>query len=280
MMNATHLMEDFVKADLWDIALPYQRNFLPPTLSPEQKEAFLAKQHAVLSKEANGIEGGPKMPHANLATSADAYLEVLAHLDSGGHGIVGKIKVKVSKKVYARKTLQLSDIGLEPSALKNFNDEIQLLKRPSYHHRVRYVGSYTDPKRLSSILQEQRCHHKDIKPGNILVKAGKVFITDFGIANDWSDKTRSTATGQILSFSLPYAAPQVLDFKPRNTASDMWSLGCVYLDMVAVLNGEGLETRNQFFEVTGTGAPSPTNQEAYKQWVKQLKASSDEKPLE
>ncbi|EXJ71364.1 uncharacterized protein A1O5_05171, partial [Cladophialophora psammophila CBS 110553] len=65
-------------------------------------------------------------------------------------------------------------------------------------------------------LQEQLRRRKDIKPRNILVKAGKGFLTDFGIANDWSDKTRSTTTGQILSFSLPYA-PEVLDFKPRNT---------------------------------------------------------------
>lgn len=320
MMSQTVLMDEFVKADLWDIALPYRRNLLPTSLTTDQKDTFLAKQHAVLSKEAKNIEGGPKTPHANFGTSADAYLELIENLGSGAHGVVDRVRSKLSKKVYARKTLLLADICIEgATTLKNFNTEILLLKKLNHRHLVRYVGSYTDPERVGFLmtpvgecdlqnflgrssfaiddlkcireafgclcaaliyLQEQRCRHKDIKPANILIKGGKVFITDFGIANDWSDKTRSTTQGVILEFSLPYAAPEVLKFEARNTASDMWSLGCVFLDMLTVLNGESLEAKKVFFENSGNGTSNPTNQEAYKEWMKQLKSSTDTKPLE
>jgi hypothetical protein len=47
-----------------------------------------------------------------------------------------------------------------------------------------------------------------------------------------------------------------------------------------VLNGESLEAKNEFFEVTGTGAPGPTNQEACKAWMKRLKSTCDSKPLD
>jgi serine/threonine protein kinase len=81
-------------------------------------------------------------------------------------------------------------------------------------------------------LQKKSCRHKDIKPKNILIKAGKVYITDFGIARDWTGKGRSTTTGPAGSYSPDYAAPEVVEHKPRNSSSDMWSLGCVYVVMV------------------------------------------------
>lgn len=84
-------------------------------------------------------------------------------------------------------------------------------------------------------LQENKCRHKDIKPQNILIKSGKVFITDFGIARDWTGKGRSTTIGSAGAFSPEYAAPEVVEQEARNSSSDMWSLGCVYLDM-AVIN--------------------------------------------
>jgi serine/threonine protein kinase len=81
-------------------------------------------------------------------------------------------------------------------------------------------------------LQEKQCRHKDIKPHNILLKGAKIYITDFGIARDWTQKGRSTTTGAAGAFSPEYAAPEVVEQQPRNSSSDIWSLGCVFLDMV------------------------------------------------
>jgi serine/threonine protein kinase len=81
-------------------------------------------------------------------------------------------------------------------------------------------------------LHEQKCRHKDIKPGNILVHNGTVLLTDFGIALDWSERGRDTTTGNVQSYTNAYAAPEVALAKPRNSSSDIWSLGCVFLDIL------------------------------------------------
>jgi serine/threonine protein kinase len=80
-------------------------------------------------------------------------------------------------------------------------------------------------------LHNNKCRHKDLKPGNILVKNNTVLITDFGTARDWSDRSRSTTIGKSGAYTPGYAAPEVVMCEPRNTSSDIWSLGCVYLDM-------------------------------------------------
>ena len=87
-------------------------------------------------------------------------------------------------------------------------------------------------------LQEKQCRHKDIKPRNILVKSGRIFITDFGIARDWSGKSKSITTGVIVECTPEYAAPEVIDRQPRGSPADMWSLGCVYLNMIVSISHE------------------------------------------
>lgn len=86
-------------------------------------------------------------------------------------------------------------------------------------------------------LQEQCIRHKDIKPQNILVYGSKVYITDFGLARDWTGKSKSITTGVVDGLTHEYAAPEVLEAEPRGSSSDVWSLGCVFLDMVVSQTG-------------------------------------------
>jgi serine/threonine protein kinase len=84
-------------------------------------------------------------------------------------------------------------------------------------------------------LHDKSCRHKDIKPGNILIKKGTVYITDFGLAYDFTDKSVSKTRGVMGERSMNYVAPEVVAEEPRGTASDMWSLGCIFLDMIVCL---------------------------------------------
>lgn len=70
---------------------------------------------------------------------------------------------------------------------------------------------------LSIALQYLHQHgikHKDLKPGNILVSdEGKVLITDFGSATDFSETGKSTTIGPEFSFTEDYALREVIERK-------------------------------------------------------------------
>lgn len=271
MINAIDLMDDFVKDDCLDIALPYVRGNLPKSLTSQQRDLFLEKQRSVMTETAS-IEGGLKAKHANFADSADNHLEALEKLGEGGSGEVDRIRSKLSRKIYVRKRLKRREtFEQNAEALKLFKREVDHLKNLKHRHLVRYIGSYTDPQYVGIImdpvaeqdlqrflsqsafkpaeytcireafgclcsaliyLHSQNVRHKDIKPQNILVKERKVYITDFGLAIDWKTLGRSTTKGDHGPITRQYAAPEVMDNEPRNTSADIWSLGCVYLDMI------------------------------------------------
>jgi len=88
---------------------------------------------------------------------------------------------------------------------------------------------------LSAALQylhNQRCRHKDIKPANILVKNGSVLLTDFGTSRNWVVGDSGTTVGTSGPYTPAYAAPEVAEWESRNEAADVWSLGCVFLEML------------------------------------------------
>jgi serine/threonine protein kinase len=76
--------------------------------------------------------------------------------------------------------------------------------------------------------------HKDIKPQNILVHEGQMIFTDFGIAFDASGQD-TTTTGVPGAFTARYRAPEVAEERPRNRKSDVFSLGCVFLEIIQLL---------------------------------------------
>ncbi|KAF2127943.1 hypothetical protein P153DRAFT_367866 [Dothidotthia symphoricarpi CBS 119687] len=83
-------------------------------------------------------------------------------------------------------------------------------------------------------LHEQRpaIRHGDIKPQNILVMQGdqgfpRVVLSDFGTSS--SDELN---IGQSKPLTRQYIAPEALNGTPRKEAADIWSLGCVFLEMM------------------------------------------------
>ncbi|KAF2786511.1 kinase-like protein, partial [Melanomma pulvis-pyrius CBS 109.77] len=80
-------------------------------------------------------------------------------------------------------------------------------------------------------IHSKNIRHRDIKPANILVKGEHVLFTDFGIAKDFSQDNTTSSIGTVNAKSYMYCAPEVAAEKPRGRPSDVYSLGCVFLEM-------------------------------------------------
>ena len=94
-------------------------------------------------------------------------------------------------------------------------------------------------------LHSQSIKHMDIKPKNLLVRdmhkstvsydlRYKIYLADFGISRSYISAA-DCETDTPTSFTRKYSAPEVVLQEPRGLSADVFSLGCVYTEMVAAL---------------------------------------------
>ena len=115
-------------------------------------------------------------------------------------------------------------------------------------------------------LHQTKIRHRDIKPENILVKAKRVYLTDFGISLDWENLTRSTTTEDTAK-SLIYCAPEVARHEKRNSSSDIWSLGCIYLEIWTVLHGYSVKDLRDYFRAQTEVHRFYSNISSFQDWM-------------
>ncbi|KAH7074607.1 kinase-like domain-containing protein [Paraphoma chrysanthemicola] len=313
MIGRLDVMDSFVEQDLFDIHFPYTEQRLPRCLSKTaDRLLFVELQNHVLTV-AKDVEDFESKVHRNLKDSADEWFFFGGNLGRGGYGYVDRVRSRLSLNEFAlKRSLRGKMFSRDQAAMRVFVDELNILKQLSHEHLVKYIGSYTDPKWVgilmlpvadcdlrifldqSEVLQQanlirqfygclvaallylhqKRIRHKDLKPQNILVKNTQVLITDFGTALDWNDESRATTAGDPGPISINYAAPEVVDRERRSESSDIWSLGCIFVDMTTVLKGRTNEDRKSFFTSSFTGASNYCrNSEALSAWLLQLEQS-------
>jgi serine/threonine protein kinase len=131
-------------------------------------------------------------------------------------------------------------------------------------------------------LHNQNVRHKDIKLQNILVFRGDVLFSDFGLSHDFTDDVGSTTSG-LTPASPRYCAPEVAAYEARNTSSDIWSLGCVFLEMICALNRISVDSiKNIFAESPTTGLHYHNNPTATRHLIKNIRSEEecgDKRPL-
>jgi serine/threonine protein kinase len=100
-----------------------------------------------------------------------------------------------------------------------------------------------------AFMHAQRIRHKDIKPQNVLVHQGNVIFTDFGYSLDSSCYSNSVTEGRPSFLTRRYSAPEVIEHDRRDSRSDVWSLGCVFLELFSALTQSfTIDTDNCFSE--------------------------------
>jgi serine/threonine protein kinase len=106
-----------------------------------------------------------------------------------------------------------------------------------------------------SFIHNKNVKHMDIKPKNILIRRSqegyKVYIADFGIAKAYRSAAESF-TDSPTAFTRTYAAPEVVMQDTRGYPADIFSLGCVFMEMYACLAAaSSLNHREQLLGVRG-----------------------------
>ncbi|KAM6403480.1 LOW QUALITY PROTEIN: cyclin-dependent kinase 3-like [Rhynochetos jubatus] len=196
---------------------------------------------------------------------AEVYQEV-EKIGEGTYGVVYKALNKHTKELVALKKIRvdLETEGVPSTAIR----EISLLKELKHPNIVRLLDVICSQKNICLVLEYLNedlkkhmesqtggipsslvksylfqllqgvnfCHlhsiiHRDLKPQNLLInKAGTIKLADFGLARAFGTPLR-TYTPEVVT--LWYRAPEImLGCKYYSTAVDMWSIGCIFAEMV------------------------------------------------
>ncbi|KAF7555761.1 hypothetical protein G7Z17_g1926 [Cylindrodendrum hubeiense] len=198
-------------------------------------------------------------------------------LGQGGFGDVAEVACPEGRTYALKRIKRKTNFEEAQEQMRYIQTELDILRRIRHCHYIQLVGSYTEPRYVGILMNPvAECNllqflesfhdkksnesllasffgclatalaslhyvfcvrHKDIKPQNILVKDTKVIFTDFGMSLDWSENGYTTTCQEQLR-TLVYCAPEVANDQPRNSMSDIWSLGCVFLEMAVVLKGK------------------------------------------
>uniref|UniRef100_A0A0E0CTU3 Protein kinase domain-containing protein n=1 Tax=Oryza meridionalis TaxID=40149 RepID=A0A0E0CTU3_9ORYZ len=189
-------------------------------------------------------------------------------IGEGTYGVVYKARDKVTNETIALKKIRLEqeDEGVPSTAIR----EISLLKEMHHRNIVRLhdvihsekriglVFEYLDldlkkfmdscpefaknPTLIKSYLYQilrgvAYCHshrvlHRDLKPQNLLIdrRTNTLKLADFGLARAFGIPVR-TFTHEVVT--LWYRAPEILlGSRQYSTPVDMWSVGCIFAEMV------------------------------------------------
>ncbi|GAA5925359.1 uncharacterized protein JCM15063_005005 [Sporobolomyces koalae] len=183
------------------------------------------------------------------------------------------------------------------SMLEALEREIELLKVLQHENIVQYLDSSTDGQHLNIFLEyvpggsvaallsnygafeealvskfvrqiltgldylhEREIIHRDIKGANILVdNKGNIKISDFGISKKVEDNLLSSAKVHrpSLQGSVYWMAPEVVKQTAYTSKADIWSLGCLVVEMLTGAHPWANLTQMQaIFRIGSSGRPT------------------------
>ena len=189
-------------------------------------------------------------------------------LGRGASGSVFRALNFLTGETVAIKSISL--LTLAPSSLPDIMSEIDLLKNLNHPNIVKYKGFARDKDNLFIVLEycengslqtilkkfgkfpeslvavyisqvlegliylhEQGVIHRDIKGANILTnKDGSVKLADFGVSSSTVGGPAVEADDTQVVGSPYWMAPEVIEQSGASSASDIWSVGCVVVELL------------------------------------------------
>lgn len=87
------------------------------------------------------------------------------------------------------------------------------------------------------VIHEEKIVHTDLKPANFVLVKGRLKLIDFGIANQIANDTTNIQRDNQVG-TVNYMSPEAIEAQPGESRlrigrpSDVWSLGCIFYQMV------------------------------------------------
>jgi serine/threonine protein kinase len=133
-------------------------------------------------------------------------------------------------------------------------DTIDSMDDLGFQHRTRFLASTLSC--LSSAvayIHTNTTKHMDIKPANVLVRLSeeqeqtygprggcglkriwRVYLADFGLSTSFAPQDHSQ-TDRPSARTAKYCAPEVYNYESHGRSADIFSLGCVFLEILSVI---------------------------------------------
>jgi serine/threonine protein kinase len=229
---------------------------------------------------------------------------------------VDEVRNLATGAIFARKTINCPNEEESTS----FLTEIEIMKKLAHPHIVQFIDTYTlsksvsilmspvanfdlgcymskqqslEPIPMHSVIQWFGClvssveylhgksiKHQDIKPSNILIKGRTIFLSDFGISKVFEGTDSTTSTSGDVTWK--YSSPETAQYGLRGRKADIFSLGCVFLEMFSFLIYQGHRDFKHFkkHHFSGNGTYQE-NLPMVKVWIESLRRDPDveENPL-
>ncbi|KAH7112523.1 kinase-like domain-containing protein, partial [Dendryphion nanum] len=110
--------------------------------------------------------------------------------------------------------------------------------RPLLGHVKKWIGCLSS---ALSYVHAKDILHRRIKPSSILVENGEIFFTEFAISNHFKDTHMLIKNDSDPNVGVDiYKAPEVEMQQSFGPKADIFSLACVYIEMLATVSGTPL----------------------------------------
>ncbi|KAF2260729.1 kinase-like protein [Lojkania enalia] len=242
--------------------------FKAPGIKPEHVFTILGQSASALVESVlcRRIQLARKRIKCNRKLTREEAVSEVEHLRKLEHSHI----VRLVGTYTLRKDLSILLYPAADCNLEDFMDEASegfgtiYFKEGFIHHELNlklrslthFFGCLSN---AVNFMHQRNIKHMDIKPNNVLVRKidtsskglnehYKIYVADFGIARAYQTAAASE-TDSPTSYTRTYAAPEVVLQERRGFKADIFSLGCVFVEMLATVWSSKMNRRFELQEI-------------------------------